>query len=127
MYKMRFAPVSGARSSALGFAAGWFFLNGAILALILVVGIVALILGKLGTFHPIMIANVAIGAITSGGLIVTGHLIGKSKLMGGYLGMFFILLGPFLKVFQGIRIDTLEWILIVIGVGIMASIWHELD
>lgn len=127
MYKMRFAPVSGARSSALGLAAGYFFLNGVVLGLFWIVGLIGLVVGKLGPFQPIMIVGMAISAMVAGGMIKTGQLIGNSKLFGGYLGMFFVLAPPILKFAQGIRIDSLEWVFTVIGVGVMASIWHELE
>ena len=127
MKTLRFAPISGAQSSTLRLAAGWFFLNGGLLILIVLAGVTAVLLGKFTVEGPFQVASAVLTAVVGAGSIWTGRLLGRGKRVGAYLGFFLILLSPAARLLQRIPQVRMDLVLSAIGIVVLASIWRELE
>ena len=91
--RFNFAPVSSAQSSLLRFASGYFILNGVVYGLLVAVGLVGYVLGRV-VFAPTFLNLLAIlvNVIAAVGLVWTGSLLGRGRRIGGFLALGFVLL-----------------------------------
>jgi hypothetical protein len=126
-----FAPFSGANSSGLRIASGYFLVTGILTILIISVAFVA------GMFvEPGLAAEVkghalrfflgsALQLIASAGWIWTGVLLSKRRRLGGILAILFLLL-PLVSIAASVPIKISTIVLSVIGLVVVASVWNEL-
>jgi hypothetical protein len=125
--RFNFAPVSGAQSSWLRIASGWFLFNGIVNAFIIAVVIVGFLLGKEVFGPPILGVLAVLIALTAAvGLVWTGSLLGRGSRLGGILALGFVLLPAAFAAIarQPMRVTDIAFG--VIGVIVLSLIWREL-
>ena len=125
--RFNFAPVSGAQSSLLRIASGWFLFNGSFYGLLVAVGILGLLLGKEG-FDPTILAvfSIFVHVTTAAGLVWTGSLLGRGSRLGGILAFGVLLLPVAFAAIARQPMRTTEIVFGVLGVIVLSLIWREL-
>ena len=128
MARFNFAPVSSAQSGLLQFASAYFLLNGVVYAILVIVAVVALVTGT--DAMPWTAASalaIAIGATTGVGLIWTASQLGRGTRTGGFMALGFVLLPVTFALTTSRAMDWLDIVSAVLGVIVLALIWHELS
>jgi hypothetical protein len=122
---LNFAPVSGAQSTLLRIAAGWFIFNGAFYGILLLVAIGALVRDAIGGVHrPWSLPAIALHALSAVGIVWTGILLGRGRRLGAYLMLFFLLIPLLFLPWQ--PVSATEVVFGVLGLIVIAAIWREL-
>lgn len=116
----RFAPVSGAPSTLINVASGYFMLSGVLVALVAVLLPIFAPEGRAGYTTTQLAIAVALSAGWAAAMFWTGILIGRGSRRGGYLALGFTLVS-LLSDQSG---KTLAFI--VLSLVVLASIWRDL-
>ena len=125
--ELNFAPVSGAQSGLLRFASAWFVFHGAANGLLVVIAAI-----RFGFRDPrpapalVFFLGLLILATTAGGLVWTGSLLARDRRVGGYAALGFVLLPIVYAAFAWEPLDMFQIAFAVLGVIVLALIWHEL-
>lgn len=123
--RMNFAPVSGAPSTLLRVAAGWFILNGATYGVFILLGIGAILRGNIEFVNsPVAFIRITVNALSAIGLVWTGILLGRGRRLGAYLASFFLLLPVLFAAWQ--PMSATEIFFLVLGLLVLAVVWREL-
>jgi hypothetical protein len=127
MNRLNFAPVSSAQSGLLRFASAWFVFNGAVYGLLAVAGVVRSVFSHQPPAPTMLVVfGLLIQAMTAGGLVWTGSLLGQGRRLGGYLALGFVLLPVVFAVFTREPLDVFQIAFAVLGMIVLALIWREL-
>jgi hypothetical protein len=125
--KLNFAPVSSAQSGLLRFASAWFVFNGAVFALLVVAVIVRSVLS-----HPrpeptiLFFFDILIPATAAAGIVWTGFLLARGSRVGGYVAFGLILLPIVAAALTRQPLDMFQIAFAILGVIVLALVWHEL-
>jgi hypothetical protein len=126
--RFNFAPVSGAQSGLLRFASAWLVFNGVVYGLLVVAAFV-----RLGfSHHPpastiLVVFILLIQAVSAGGIVWSGLLLARGRRLGGYVALGFVLLPIVFAALIREPLDIFEIAFAVLGVIVLAVIWHELE
>jgi hypothetical protein len=125
--RLDFAPVSNVPSSLLRFAAAYFVFSGVVYGLLVAAALVAGLLGKI-PFTPTVshVFGVVIALVSAVGLVWTGSLLGRGSRPGGYLALGFSLMPIVVAALMREPQSTINVVVAVIGVIVLAVVWRDL-
>jgi hypothetical protein len=128
---LNFAPFSGANSTRLRIASGWFIVSGILTLVLAGVVIVGLIVQPTAADefrnHPWrLLIGLSIQVISALAWLWTGVLLNRRSRRGGILALVFLLL-PLIAAAFSPRIDGYSLVISVIGLLIIATVWNELS
>ena len=128
---LNFAPVSGANSTRLRIASGWFIVSGILMLVLVGVAIVGLIVQPAAAdefrSHPWALPiGLSIQIVSGLAWLWTGILLNRRSRRGGILALVFLVL-PLIAAAFSPRIDVLSLVISAIGLLIIATVWNELS
>ena len=125
--RFNFAPVSSAQSGLLRFASAWLVFNGVVYGLLVVAAVVRFVFShQLPAPTILVVFSLLIQAMAAGGIVWSGSLLARGSRLGGYLALGFVLLPIVFAALSREPLDIFEIAFAVLGVLVLAVIWHEL-
>ena len=125
--RFNFAPVSGAQSGLLRFASAWLVFNGVVYGLLVVAAVVRIAFGHhLAAPTILVVFSLLIQTMAAGGIVWSGLLLARGRRLGGYVALGFVLLPIVFAALIREPLDIFEIAFAVLGVIVLAVIWHEL-
>ena len=125
--RFNFAPVSGAQSTLLLAASGWFLFNGIVYGFLVAVGLVGILLDK-ERFAPTILSvfSILVAVTAAVGLVWTGVLLGRGSRRGGILAFGFVLLPLAFAAITHQPMPAMDIVFGVLGAIVLSLIWREL-
>jgi hypothetical protein len=128
--RFNFAPVSGAQSSLLRIAYGYFLFNGIVYGLLVAAAVLGYLFGQ-GGFDPtiptiLIVLAILVQATAAVGLVWTGALLSRGSRLGGFLALGFLLLPIAFATVSRQPMNAADIVFGTLGVIVLLLIWHEL-
>ena len=125
--RFNFAPVSSAQSGLLRFASAWLVFNGAVYGLILVAVVTRILFShQLSALTVPGVLSLLISAMAAAGIVWSGLLLARGRLLGGYVALVFVLLPVVFSALTREPLDIFQIAFAVLGVLVLALCWQEL-
>ena len=126
--RFNFAPVSSAQSGLLRFASAWLVFNGVVYGLLVVAAVVRLVFShQLPAPTILVVFSLLINAMAATGIVWSGSLLARGRRLGAYVALGFVLLPIVFAALTRQPLDIFAIAFAVLGVIVLAVIWHELE